>query len=523
VNAPVDLLREVSPREALLVIPCSRAKAEGGESAAHPARDWPEPLLRARAALSDRAQLDESRLLPAYRRYIGGFYQEAGTAITAAVDSGAPLIVISGGYGVIRGDELIGTYDRQLHIGDWPPGLLESLLVSEVGRLGVRSVVAFSAATSQYHLPVRRARWHAASAVERVLLVSAAGPGGGAQHFVPRTLGRAFRAFWFREPADAYPPTVTVESLHAATRTGTEAAQIAQLAELLSDPTRAEPPATFPKDPAAADRPGLYAWWGDQEAVRVISDVLGSRVGNLLYVGQAGATSSVAGKRSNATLLSRIRGQHIRAQTRASTFARTIAAVLREPMQLDLAAPGLLTEHSRQQLSSWICEHLQVAAVPVPAPDALTTIEDAVLAALNPPLNLDGMPRTPQRHRLSELRSRLGHPASSASPDVSRGPPSRSSPAPGTQPPGVGFDEVWDRIRRGAGEKFTPARGQQFSYEVIGNNVLPVGRQRQLHKGNFARAHARMPLRATTDIKDVQGSSYVFAILTDQRICGPLR
>lgn len=61
-------------------------------------------------------------------------------------------------------------------------------------------------------------------------------------------------------------------------------------------------------------------------------------------MGQAGAASSVAGRRSNATLLSRIRGQHVRAQTRASTFARTMAAVLRDSMHLDLAAPGLLTE-----------------------------------------------------------------------------------------------------------------------------------------------------------------------------------
>jgi hypothetical protein len=82
------------------------------------------------------------------------------------------------------------------------------------------------------------------------------------------------------------------------------------------------------------------------------------------------------------------------------------------------------------------------------------------------------------------------------------------------------FEVVWDRICRHAGETFTLARGQQFTYEVIGNNVLPVGRQRQLHKGNFDRANARMPLRATTEIKDVQGSSYVFAILTDQRISG---
>ena len=353
---------------------------------------------------------------------------------------------------------------------------------------GVRNVVAFSAATGDYHVPVRRARWSAASAVERVLVVSAE-RGGGAQYFVPRALGRAFRAFWLGEPADCYPPTITVEQVHGAARPAADAARIAQLAGLLSDRARAEPPATFPKDAAAADAPGLYAWWGDEEAVRVIGGALGGQVGSLLYVGQAGATSRVAGKRSNATLASRIRGQHIRAQTRASTFARTMAAVLREPMQLELAAPGLLTEHSRQRLSCWICEHLQVAVVPVPAPDTLTAVEDAVLAALDPPLNLDAMPRTPQRRRLSELRSELGRAGLSALPAVTRlAAGRRSSAAAGLRPAADGFDEVWDRIRRHAGDTFTLVRGQQFTYQVTGNNVLPAGRQRLLHKSNFARA-----------------------------------
>src|SRR5258708_36419118 len=93
----VATLREVDRDEALLIIPCSKAKAEDGERGVLLARAWPEPLLRARAALRDRARVDESRLRPAYRRYTGGFYREAGIAITAAVDSGAPLIVISGG------------------------------------------------------------------------------------------------------------------------------------------------------------------------------------------------------------------------------------------------------------------------------------------------------------------------------------------------------------------------------------------------------------------------------------------
>jgi hypothetical protein len=183
--------------------------------------------------------------------------------------------------------------------------------------------------------------------------------------------------------------------------------------------------------------------------------------------------------------------------------------------------PWLLTEDSRQRLSSCIGEHLRVTAVPVPDPGALAPIEDRVLAVLDPPLNLDGRPRTPLRQRLSELRAQLGQ-AAPASPDAGRAGASSPRLSAHALHTATGFDDVWDRICRHAGETFTLARGQQFTYQVIGNNVLPVGRQRQLHKGNFSRAHARMPLRATTDIKDLQGSSYVFAILTDHRIRGDL-
>jgi hypothetical protein len=123
VKLPVNVLREVDPRGALLIIPCSRAKAAGGERAVIPRRDWPDSLLDARAARQTRAHVDESSLLRACNRFTGGFYQEAGTAVTAAVDSGAALMVLSGGYGVLGGDEPIGSYDRQLRTGNWPRGL----------------------------------------------------------------------------------------------------------------------------------------------------------------------------------------------------------------------------------------------------------------------------------------------------------------------------------------------------------------------------------------------------------------
>jgi HB1, ASXL, restriction endonuclease HTH domain len=51
--------------------------------------------------------------------------------------------------------------------------------------------------------------------------------------------------------------------------------------------------------------------------------------------------------------------------------------------------------------------HLRVAVHPYPDRDALGDLERRVLAALDPPLNLEGMPRTVLRQRLSALRRHL--------------------------------------------------------------------------------------------------------------------
>lgn len=50
-------------------------------------------------------------------------------------------------------------------------------------------------------------------------------------------------------------------------------------------------------------------------------------------------------------------------------------------------------------------EHLRVIAIPVDDPDTLNERETVVLGDLNPPLNLDKVPKTALRRRLSELRA----------------------------------------------------------------------------------------------------------------------
>jgi hypothetical protein len=108
-----------------------------------------------------------------------------------------------------------------------------------------------------------------------------------------------------------------------------------------------------------------------------------------------------------ATLVSRIRGNHIRRGVRSSTFRRTLAAALLRSLVLVLAAPRRLDRDSERRLRDWMLAHLEVAVFPFPERDALADLEQRVLRALDPPLNLGGMPRTATRARLAELRAVL--------------------------------------------------------------------------------------------------------------------
>jgi hypothetical protein len=64
----------------------------------------------------------------------------------------------------------------------------------------------------------------------------------------------------------------------------------------------------------------------------------------------------------------------------------------------------------------------------------------------------------------------------------------------------------------------TLIRGQTFQYEVPGNYLRPIGRVRHLSKTNFAKALERVPFTDTRSVGDLQGPSYVYAILMDERI-----
>jgi hypothetical protein len=157
-------------------------------------------------------------------------------------------------------------------------------------------------------------------------------------------------------------------------------------------------PAFLASDRRALSAPGLYSWWVDAAGALDLTEGLGHPVrAGLIYAGLAGATRWPSGKRSANTLWSRIVGMHLTGRHEFSTFRRTVGSIL--------AAAERRRGIDEELLSAWMSRHLAVRVVVGSDPDQLGHIEREVLQRIDPPLNLMGMPTTPIRIRLRELRS----------------------------------------------------------------------------------------------------------------------
>ncbi len=186
--------------------------------------------------------------------------------------------------------------------------------------------------------------------------------------------------------------------------------RIEEMIAALANSDQAQSLTGFPSDSQVAARPGLYSWWGDPTARAAIEEQLGIAIPPLVYAGQAGATRWPSGTRSEATLGSRIRGNHINGNASSSTFRLTLSALLLRPLDLTVLKPGRLTREDRRIVSAWIKDHLRVLIVPYDDRDSLEHVEDCVLDAIDPPLNLKGRPTTGPRNLLKGLRRQITKP-----------------------------------------------------------------------------------------------------------------
>ncbi|WP_222195369.1 GIY-YIG nuclease family protein [Modestobacter italicus] len=128
--------------------------------------------------------------------------------------------------------------------------------------------------------------------------------------------------------------------------------------------------------------PGLYAWWARFGALPGISGPRHPEAAlQLLYVGIA-----PNGAASQATLRSRVVGDHIRGTTGSSTLRRSLAALLSEQQgwRSRWTTRPVLVNADELRLSEWMGEKLRLTWAEHPEP---WTVEAQVIAALEPPLN----------------------------------------------------------------------------------------------------------------------------------------
>lgn len=83
----------------------------------------------------------------------------------------------------------------------------------------------------------------------------------------------------------------------------------------------------------------------------------------------------------------------------------------------------------------------------------------------------------------------------------------------------MNIDVIWERICKNEGETFRQIRGKEFTYSVNGNYITLSTTNYNVAKSTFEKALEFLPLENTVPIQHLQAPSYLYAILTDERIC----
>jgi len=85
------------------------------------------------------------------------------------------------------------------------------------------------------------------------------------------------------------------------------------------------------------------------------------------------------------------------------------------------------------------------------------------------------------------------------------------------------FEQVWELIKEHEGELFYTKTGKEFTYQVDGDGVIPSRTPWRIPKSNFRLYYDRGPVNGPAgfrrdDLKKVQGPSYLWGIMRDDRI-----
>jgi hypothetical protein len=288
---------------------------------------------------------------------------------------GVPWFILSAEHGLLPPDQLVAPYERYL------PNTPDSYRTA----WGLWTVERLALLTGA--LDGRVIEVHAGAAYVDAIAPRLAAKGAQViDRLKGLTLGA--RLAWYDAQIDG-DPTAAVEKPEADVR---------QLAEQLRTVEAAMSPAQFlATNGAGLKVPGLYSWWVDHAGAHDLTAGLKHPVTDgLIYAGLAGATRWPSGGRSTNTLWSRIATMHLGGNHEFSTFRRTVGAIL--------AAAAGRDRIDENQLTTWMHQHLKIVAVPYDDADRLGRLEERVLEEIDPSFNLKGMPRTPVRSSITQLR-----------------------------------------------------------------------------------------------------------------------
>ena len=190
-------LPEIDPGSALIVIPCSGRKHQGGVEGWDGgvsildflSEDLSDELRDVRERNARVCQVDELLRMLAAERYCGTLYKAAGRALEQLDRAIGGVAIISGGYGVVLVREQIGWYEQRFDQAMWPNDLIERCLSAYAKAIHARTVVGLFGATTSYAKTFRRVEWPVG--VQNAWLVSPELRGGGALVKVPRAIGEA--------------------------------------------------------------------------------------------------------------------------------------------------------------------------------------------------------------------------------------------------------------------------------------------------------------------------------------------
>ncbi|WP_310529382.1 hypothetical protein [Nocardioides sp.] len=206
--APAAVLDGLDPSRCLFIIPCSASKRKGGRTDAPVTAGASLAEARQTVLADPDSRADESLVMPAWQRYDGHLYRAAAPVLSELVTA-KRLLILSGGYGLLEGRDVIGHYNRIMRTRDWPRDLLERLLADRAAESGL-DIVAVASHTTDYVKVLRRTPWNLALG-RTAHLVTLRGTRGASA--VSRSLGMALRTFV--EGRGEYPPGTVVERLDA--------------------------------------------------------------------------------------------------------------------------------------------------------------------------------------------------------------------------------------------------------------------------------------------------------------------